>query len=167
MWNLCAKPTWDLFWRESRFLSDGKGHPGVEDPLVGVREGQWTLQGLLQSLHHLPQDQDAQRQPPPEWPRRSLFSVPQQSQFTAGQSWTHFKTNSILNYHHSVLAFMKSWAFVFQCCFFLWSPGTNSDLLSIHDLCLQLCKPFRDCGARRSAAEQHRHDGHQFTCGVR
>lgn len=33
-------------WRGSAFglyLADGKGYSGVEDPPIGVREGQWTL----------------------------------------------------------------------------------------------------------------------------
>jgi len=39
---------------------DGEGDPGAAHPPPGAGEGQRVVQGLLQPLHHLPQNQDAQ-----------------------------------------------------------------------------------------------------------
>lgn len=39
---------------------DGEGHSGPAHPPPGAGEGQRVVQGLLQPLHHLPQNQDAQ-----------------------------------------------------------------------------------------------------------
>lgn len=35
---------------------DGESHPGAADPSAGAGEGERPVQGLLQSLHRLPQD---------------------------------------------------------------------------------------------------------------
>jgi len=40
--------------------ADGEGNPGAAHPPPGAGEGQRIVQGLLQPLHHLPQNQDAQ-----------------------------------------------------------------------------------------------------------
>lgn len=42
---------------------DDQGHPGAADPSAGAGKGAGALQGLLQSLHHVSQGQDAEREP--------------------------------------------------------------------------------------------------------
>lgn len=56
--------------------ADGEGDPGAAHPPPGAGEGQRVVQGLLQPLHHLPQNQDAQRQPTQERPGGALLPQP-------------------------------------------------------------------------------------------
>lgn len=39
---------------------DGESHPGAADSPAGAGEGERAVQGLLQPLHRLPEDQDEQ-----------------------------------------------------------------------------------------------------------
>lgn len=84
---VCWERRWISFCCRERFRGrililtlcpclDGEGDPGAAHPSPGAGEGQWVVQGLLQPLHHLPQNQDAQRQPTQEWPGGALLPQP-------------------------------------------------------------------------------------------
>ena len=51
-------------------LSDDQVNTSPAHPPPGAGEGSGAVQGLLQSLHHVPQRQDAEREPPEERLRR-------------------------------------------------------------------------------------------------
>lgn len=57
-------------------LPDGESHSGPENSSIGAGEGEWIMQGFLQSLYNLPQNEDAQRQPTQEWSWGALFPEP-------------------------------------------------------------------------------------------
>ena len=50
----------------SNLFPDDPSHPSAADPPAGAGEGAGALQGLLQQIHHLPQGQDAEREPSQE-----------------------------------------------------------------------------------------------------
>lgn len=79
---------------------DGEGDPGAAHPPPGAGEGQRVVQGLLQPLHHMPQNQDAQRQPTQEWPGGALFPQPLFHQ--PPPSGNSLKIT--YNHHHCMLA---------------------------------------------------------------
>jgi hypothetical protein len=43
-------------------VPDDKSNSGFADPLAGTGEGTGAMQRFLQSLHHLPEGQDAERE---------------------------------------------------------------------------------------------------------
>lgn len=70
-------------------IADDQGDTGAAYPSAGAGEGAGVVQGLLQQVHHVPEGQDAEREPAaqrlqPTWTRHGPVEWEQWEQSVAG-----------------------------------------------------------------------------------
>lgn len=70
-------------------IADDQGDTGAAYPSAGAGEGTRVVQGLLQQVHHVPEGQDAEREPAaqrlqPTWTRHGPVEWEQWEQSVAG-----------------------------------------------------------------------------------